>query len=312
MSKTALVYHSDYLSHNTGFHPEKAQRLIAIIDYLREHKFLDELVQIEPDLTSREWIEEIHSPYYIDQVERACLRGDTILDYGDTVISAESFQVALRAVGAAIVAADYIMENKVSNAFAAVRPPGHHAEKTQAMGFCIFNNIAIAARYLQKKYKLEKIFILDWDVHHGNGTQHAFEEDPTVFYCSLHQFPHYPGSGSERERGMGEGEGFTLNIPMSAGSTDEEYINAFEEKVVPAADSFSPDFVLISAGFDAHQDDPLAGINLTDDTYYRMSKIMKGIAESHCSGRLISFLEGGYNLSALAKSVAAHLKALME
>lgn len=312
MSKTALVYHEDYLSHYTGFHPEKAQRLVAIIDYLKEQKILDELVIIEPDLAPREWIEQIHSPYYIDQVEYACSNGETILDYGDTVISAESFQAALRAAGGAIAAADYVMENKVNNVFAAVRPPGHHAEKTQAMGFCIFNNIAIAARYLQKKYELEKIFILDWDVHHGNGTQHSFEDDPTVFYCSLHQYPHYPGTGAARERGTGAGEGFTLNIPMSAGSTDEEYIKAFEEKVVPAADSFSPDFVLISAGFDAHQDDPLAGINLTDDTYYRMSKIMKEIAENHCSGRLISFLEGGYNLSALARSTAAHLKALME
>jgi acetoin utilization deacetylase AcuC-like enzyme len=200
----------------------------------------------------------------------------------------------------------------VNNVFAAVRPPGHHAEKTQAMGFCIFNNIAIAARYLQKKYKLEKIFILDWDVHHGNGTQHSFEDDPTVFYCSLHQYPHYPGTGAARERGTGAGEGFTLNIPMSAGSADEEYLTAFEEKVILAADSFAPDFVLISAGFDAHQDDPLAGIRLSDDIYYQMSKTMKEISERHCSGRLISFLEGGYNLSALARSTAAHLKALME
>jgi len=312
MSKTGLVYHTDYLSHDTGFHPEKRERLISIMDYLKEHNLIDKLAQIEPDLASRKWIEEIHSPGYIDQAKSACLSGKAILDYGDTVICPKSFNAALRAAGGALAAADWVMEKKVDNAFAAVRPPGHHAEKAQAMGFCIFNNIAIAARYLQKKYGLGKIFILDWDVHHGNGTQHSFEEDPTVFYCSLHQYPHYPGTGSSQETGRGKGKGFTLNIPMSAGSEEQDYIIAFNEEIVPAANQFSPDFILISAGFDAHQEDPLAGIRLSDDTYYQMSKMMKDVAISACSGRIISFLEGGYNLQALSRSVGAHLRAFME
>lgn len=312
MSKTGLAFHTDYLSHDTGLHPEKAERLVAIMDYLKDNKLLDKLSQIKPDLASIEWIEENHTSGYIDFVESACRRGATILDYGDTVISPDSFNAALRAVGGAMAAADWVMEKKVDNVFAALRPPGHHAERTQAMGFCIFNNIAIAARYLQKKYGLEKIFILDWDVHHGNGTQHTFEEDPTVFYCSLHQYPYYPGTGSEREIGRGKGEGFTLNIPLSYGTDEQEYLGSFKEKVVPAAHQFSPDFILISAGFDAHREDPLAGIKLTEDTYYQMSKMMKEIAEKHCSGRLVSMLEGGYNLSALARSVASHLRALME
>ena len=280
--------------------------------HLKEQKLLDNLLQIEPELSAREWIEEVHSPGYIDQVESACLRGQTLLDYGDTVICPESFKAALRAAGGALAAVDHVMGEKVVNAFAALRPPGHHAEKAQAMGFCIFNNIAIAARYLQKRYAVEKILIIDWDVHHGNGTQHAFEEDLSVFYFSLHQYPYYPGTGSAEEKGRGKGEGYTLNIPMSAGSGDKEYLNAFREKLLPAADRFSPEFVLISAGFDAHHEDPLAGMKLTEDTYYQMSKMVKDIAENHCSGRVISLLEGGYSLSALARSVASHLQSFME
>ncbi|HHM24106.1 MAG TPA: histone deacetylase, partial [Bacteroidetes bacterium] len=182
----------------------------------------------------------------------------------------------------------------------------------RGMGFCIFNNVAVLARYLQKRHGIERVAIVDWDVHHGNGTQEAFYEDPTVFYFSIHQFPHYPGSGSESERGAGPGEGFTLNVPLAAGAGDREYLDAFKEKLVPALEEFRPQFVLISAGFDAHRDDPLSGMQVTEKGFRQMTELVAGIANRHASGRIISMLEGGYNLEALPRSVEAHIRALLK
>jgi acetoin utilization deacetylase AcuC-like enzyme len=210
-----------------------------------------------------------------------------------------------------LAAVDAIMARQVDHVFCAVRPPGHHAEAGRAMGFCLFNNVAIAARYVQKKYGLTRVLIVDWDVHHGNGTQHSFEHDPSILFFSTHQHPHYPGTGRATERGKGAGEEFTVNVPMEAGEGDDEYRAVFQETLVPAADAFKPEFILISAGFDAHKEDPLASMGLTEAGYAELTGIVAGIAKRHAKGRILSSLEGGYNLAALSASVHAHIIALL-
>lgn len=311
MRKTGLVYHEDYLRHNAGVgHPERPERLESIMKHLAETKLLEKLVRIEPYPAEIDWIATIHTRDYIDSIKQACEQGYHHLD-ADTGICPESYQIALLATGGALAAADAVMDNKINNAFCAVRPPGHHAEKDRARGFCIFNNIAITTRYLQQKYQLEKVLIIDWDVHHGNGTQNSFYDDPTVFYFSIHQWPHYPGSGLQMEKGIGNGEGFTLNVPLSGGHGNEDYIDIFENQLVPAAKKFEPDFILISAGFDGHYQDPLAGMQLTEKGYGQLTQIAVDLADEFCEGRIISLLEGGYNLEMLARSVATHITVLL-
>jgi acetoin utilization deacetylase AcuC-like enzyme len=226
-------------------------------------------------------------------------------------MSPGSLTAAYWAAGGALAAVDAIMNKQVEHVFCAVRPPGHHAEAGHAMGFCLFNNVAIAARYVQKKYGLTRVLIVDWDVHHGNGTQHSFEDDPSVLFFSTHQFPHYPGTGRESERGRGAGEGFTINVPMEAGEGDEEYRAVFRKSLLPAADAFKPEFVIVSAGFDAHKDDPLASMELTEEGYADLTGIVAGIAKRHAEGRILSSLEGGYHLTSLAASVDRHIQALI-
>jgi acetoin utilization deacetylase AcuC-like enzyme len=317
MNRTGLVYHPDYLKHDTGMsHPERPDRLKAIIDRVKESEFLRNLDWIEPSLDRAEeieqWIKKTHQPSHLERIKAAIPQtGHHYID-SDTPLSPFSYDAALLAVEGVLKACDAVMEGRIKNAFCAVRPPGHHAESRRAMGFCLFNNVAVAARYLQQQYGLERILIVDWDVHHGNGTQEIFYQDPTVFYFSIHQYPHYPGTGSEDERGRGAGEGFTLNCPLPAGAGDRIYLGVFEKVLVPAADEFRPDFILISSGFDAHRDDPLASMQLTKQGYAEMTHVLKQIAESHCGGRMVSCLEGGYNLEALANSVEAHLAALSE
>jgi acetoin utilization deacetylase AcuC-like enzyme len=253
---------------------------------------------------------EVHDPYYAQRVEQSCQAGEHILDSPDTGICPCSFEVALLAVGGVLTAVDAVMAGELTNAFCAVRPPGHHAERDQAMGFCLFNNVAVAAAYLRKKYGLARILIVDWDVHHGNGTQNAFLDDPSVFYFSIHQHPHYPGTGTRMERGKGVGLGATLNIPLPGGCGDEEYLKIFRETFLCAAMSFEPDFVLISAGFDGHQNDPLSGMLLSENGYEEMTEIVKKVAQECGQGRLVSILEGGYNLVSLAGCVERHLEVL--
>ena len=312
MSKTGFVFHEDFLLHNAGtWHPERADRLTSIINHLTEIDLLDKLKRVEPFPADLKWIGEIHGKDYINSVEKACQLGYNQLD-ADTGICADSYRIALLAAGGVLAAADSIMNGEIKNAFCAVRPPGHHAEANKAMGFCLFNNIAIAARYLQKKHHLSKILIIDWDVHHGNGTQNSFYDDPSVFYFSIHQSPHYPGTGLIHETGTGKGTDFTLNVPIPAGHGDNEYIEIFNTKLLPAAKNFKPDFILISAGFDAHKDDPLAGMMVTENGYQQLTNIITDLAEEFCKGRIISVLEGGYHLEKLAHSVAAHLSVYLE
>lgn len=307
MSRTGFVYHEDYLKHLTGNgHPEQPERLQNLIDYLKKIELLTELAEIAATPADLRWIEQIHPRSYIEYIANSCKTGFTALD-ADTVASSDSFHVALLAVGGAVNACNTVMKGDIDNAFCAIRPPGHHAERSKAMGFCLFNNVAIAARYLQTQHRLEKVCIFDWDVHHGNGTQHAFYEDPSVFYISIHQHPLYPGTGMADEKGSGAGEGTTLNFPSPSGFGNREYLNIFEKQITPAVRNFKPDFILISAGFDAHRDDPLASMEVTEEGFGRMTEIAKALAEDCCQGRLVSLLEGGYNLEALSRSIESHL-----
>jgi len=312
MGKTGLVYDPRYLEHDMGMgHPESPNRLRSIMQRLEQSGTLQRLIRIEARRAEDEWITQIHQPGYVAALAKhAPTQGRISLD-PDTSMSPGSLTAAYLAAGGTLAAVDAIMSRQVEHVFCAVRPPGHHAEAGRAMGFCLFNNVAIAARYAQKRYALQRVLIVDWDVHHGNGTQHSFEDDPSILFFSTHQYPHYPGTGRGTERGTSAGEQFTINVPMEAGEGDEDYQAVFNKTLVPAADNFKPDFVMISAGFDAHRDDPLASMGLTEAGYADLTAIVAGIAKRYAHGRILSTLEGGYNLTALAASVDAHLTALL-
>jgi len=305
---TTLYYsHPDFQLHDTGMgHPESADRLKSIEQALAASAFSD-LVRPLPPLGSKQQISLIHTPTYIDAVLAAVpAQGLRYLD-SDTVLSPGSKNAALRAVGAVCDAVDKIMNAEAVNAFCALRPPGHHAEPHQAMGFCLFNNIAIAAEYARTHYRLERIAIVDFDVHHGNGTQTAFYNQPKVLYASSHEMPHYPGTGYPNETGVGN----IINVPLAAGDSGIEVREKYRRIILPALKEFKPEFLLISAGFDAHKDDPLASINLTEDDFEWLTRELIAIADVYSKGRIVSALEGGYNLKALAASVAAHVRTLM-
>jgi len=310
--KTGFVYHPDYLKHQYTYrHVECPQRLRAIVDRLKSTGLSEALHPIDPTPVEKRWLSRVHDPDYIDEVKNTALHKAFFFD-SDTYANHFSYEVAKLAAGGVLNAVDAVMAGEVDNVFCAVRPPGHHAERHQAMGFCLFGNVAVAARYLQHQYHLERILIIDWDVHHGNGTQHIFEDDPSVFFVSIHEYPLYPGTGAASEVGIGAGKGFTLNIPVPAFSGDEVYRRAFSEKIVPVTETFQPEFILISAGFDAHQADPLAHINLTTPFFGEMTRIVKQLAADLCQNRLISVLEGGYDVHALADCVQVHLETLMD
>jgi acetoin utilization deacetylase AcuC-like enzyme len=309
---TGFVYDALYLKHDTGAnHPERPERLTAILQRLEQKGLLEHLVRLKPAPASTEWVTTVHTAQYLERVRTSCQAGTGYVDSPDAPASAASYEAALLAVGGVQAAVDAVMDGRIRNAFCAIRPPGHHALKDKAMGFCLFNNIAIAAKYIQKKHKLGRVLIVDWDVHHGNGTQAAFYDDPTVFYFSIHQSPFYPGSGGAEERGTGKGLGFTRNVPLKAGSGDADYRRAFVDDLEPAAAAFKPDFVLISAGFDAAQGDLLGGMKVTPAGFAELTRIAKDIADRHCQGRLVSVLEGGYGLESLAASVEAHVRILL-
>jgi acetoin utilization deacetylase AcuC-like enzyme len=310
MGRTGFLYDPLYLDHATGYsHPETPDRLAAIVSRLALEGMLETLLPVPATPADLAWIERTHSTAHVERVRAMCEEAPFRADL-DTPVSKRSFEVAVAAVGGVREACAGVLDGALHNAFCAVRPPGHHAERERAMGFCLFNNVAVAATWLREARGLDRVLIVDWDVHHGNGTQHIFYEDPNVFFFSIHQSPLYPGSGAAAERGAGAGEGSTLNVPMPPGSTDEQYRRVFEEQLLPAAAAFAPDFVLLSAGFDAHRNDPLANIALTECGFGYLTTLVRDIAETHCDGRLVSVLEGGYDLDALAGSVAAHVRAL--
>ena len=304
---TLLFYHPAFLEHDTGVgHPESPERLRAILKALEADDFIT-LERREAPPASGEQLQLVHPESYVSQVLSAIPKtGYMGLDV-DTIASPGSGEAALRAAGAICAAVDAIMAEEGDNAFCAVRPPGHHAEPTRSMGFCLFNNIAVGALHARVAHGLKKVAVIDFDVHHGNGTEGVFWDDADLFYGSTHQWPHYPGSGAKEDRGIGN----IFNEPLPAGSGGEAFRAAYGEVILPALDAFAPEFVFISAGFDAHADDPLASLSIHETDYAWVTMEMMDIASRHSSARIVSALEGGYNLAALAASVSAHIKALM-
>lgn len=305
-----LVYDPIYLEHDTGQHVEHAARLAAIIGLLQDSGTLSKLTTIAPHPASVEELSRVHSPGYISYVESCAQRGGGWLD-ADTVVSPASYDVACYAAGGVIAAVDAIMKGEVESALALVRPPGHHALRWEAMGFCLFNNIAIAAKHAIDSYQLERILIADFDVHHGNGTEDAFYDDPHVLYFSTHQSPFYPGSGHVNEIGSGLGEGFTVNVPLPAWCGDEEYLRVFDEVLVPVARHFGPQLILVSAGYDPHWADQISLMQVSITGFGEMVRVLKRLADELCRGRIAFTLEGGYHLEALASSVRATFDVLL-
>ncbi|MDC0558046.1 histone deacetylase family protein [Candidatus Pelagibacter ubique] len=306
--KTGLITSDTYQNHNTGDgHPEKIDRVTVVIDNFKK---LDNknLIWKKPSKFNRSLLEITHNSDYINFVEKSFPeKGLSFLD-GDTIVSPGSKDATLDAVGSIITAIDGVQNKDFNNAFCAVRPPGHHAEKNKAMGFCIYNNVAVGANYLINKYKLKKVAIIDFDVHHGNGTQDIFYDNEKVLYISTHQYPYYPGSGTNDEKGEHNN---ILNIPLPAGTTSEEYLNAYEF-VLNKIKEFKPEFILLSAGFDAHKDDPLAQLQLESKDFYSITKRTLELSKQYCDGKVVSILEGGYDLQALQESTELHVKALLE
>jgi acetoin utilization deacetylase AcuC-like enzyme len=330
MKEIGICTSTRFVEHYTGqHHPERPDRIRAIstalvscglmagpnpfpnfeLDLGPTRRFAHPLKELDFVTAPQKWLHTVHPPRHVMAIQRVCELGGGVLDQGDTLLGPDSFEIAMLAVGAVLRCCDAVMTGQVQRAFASIRPPGHHAEPDRSMGFCLFSNVAIAARYIQRTYDVARVAIVDFDVHHGNGTQACFEDDPTVLFISLHQHPRtlFPGTGFEHERGIGPGEGFTINIPFNPGSGDEEYLSAIERSVLPALESFRPEVLLISAGFDAHRDDPLANIELSDDCFEVMTALLAGAADRLCGGRLVSVLEGGYHLRALGRSVIRHL-----
>ena len=306
--KTGLITSDTYQNHNTGDgHPEKIDRVTVVIDNFKKLDNKD-LVWKKPSRFDRSLLEITHNSDYINFVEKSFPeKGLSFLD-GDTIVSPGSKDATSDAVGSIITAIDGVQNKDFKNAFCAVRPPGHHAEKNKAMGFCIYNNVAVGANYLINKYKLNKIAIIDFDVHHGNGTQDIFYDNEKVLYISTHQYPYYPGSGTNDEKGKHNN---ILNIPLPAGTTSEEYLNAYEF-VLKKIKEFKPEFILLSAGFDAHKDDPLAQLQLESKDFYNITKRTLELSKQYCDGKVVSILEGGYDLQALQESTEMHVKALLE
>jgi acetoin utilization deacetylase AcuC-like enzyme len=312
-------------------HPERADRIRAIHRAVREAGLVDsadpfpefeldlgpmdgkgvKLLEVAPVAAEEKWLDLVHPADYVQKMRQLCEAGGGMLDE-DTTISAKSYEIALLSLGGVLTACDVVMDGRAKRAFSAGRPPGHHAEEARAMGFCLFANVAIGARYLQKKYGVKKVAIVDFDVHHGNGTQAVLEADPSVYFVSMHEDPKtcYPGSGFEWEKGIGAGTGFTLNVPFRPGAGDEDYLEAITTRIAPGVEAFGPEVLMISAGFDAHKDDPLAHIELTEVGFEQMTRELVGLAERCCSGRVVSVLEGGYDLRALGRSVVRHLVAM--
>ncbi len=313
MKQTGIVRDGRYLEHvmDPG-HPESPERLNVIYKMLEEAEMKSLYQLVQPRAATREELETIHSPAYIDLVASTAGKSYYRLDM-DTSTSAKSYEAALWAAGGLLEQIKAVLEKKLDNGFALVRPPGHHAESDRAMGFCLFNNVAIGARYALQTYSLQRILIVDWDVHHGNGTQNSFYEDPQVLYFSTHRYGFfYPGTGGAKEVGKGKGEGFNVNVPLSAGADDAVYGNIFENFLKPIAQEYQPQLILVSAGFDTHQNDPLGGMEVTENGFARMTQVLMEIAESTAQGKLVLTLEGGYDVSGESRSVKAVIRELTQ
>lgn len=298
--------------HDAGVgHPEQPRRYDAVSEALDAAGLLAKCARIGPRDVTREDLALVHEPRYLDLAEREIRGGAEQLSTGDTGVCPDSWDAAKRAAGCAFAAADGVFRGDAKTAFCLIRPPGHHASPARGMGFCILNNVALAARHVQRRHGISRVLIIDWDVHHGNGTQDTFYADGSIFFFSVHQSPWYPGTGSAAETGAGEGQGATLNCPLPAGSGREEIFACFEKKLLPAMDKFRPEFVLISAGFDSRAGDPLGQFRLTDTDFADLTKIARGIADRSAQGRVVSMLEGGYNLAGLASAATAHVQALL-
>lgn len=313
MASTALIADPFCKEHDSGAgHPEQPRRFDAVLEGLKGTGMLEKLTRLEPRAVAREDLLLVHTAEYLDRAEHDIRSGEEQLSTGDTSVGSQSWEVALRAAGSALAGVDAVLTGKTANAFCLVRPPGHHATPSRGMGFCIFNNVALAARHAQRRHGIGRVAIVDWDVHHGNGTQDAFYRDGSVFFFSSHQSPWYPGTGAASETGEGEGKGTTLNCPLPAGSGRKEIFDAFENKLLPALESFRPELVLISAGFDSRVEDPLGQFTLSDQDFADLTKLMMRVADRHAKSRVVSVLEGGYRLVGLASAAAAHVQALAE
>ena len=311
MPGSGLVLDSLFKRHVTGEgHPERPERYDAVTMGLEREGLVRDSTRIDARPAHEDEIALVHSREYLGVVKRDIARGARDLSTGDTTLSDKSLEVALRAAGGVLNAVDAVFSGRVENAFCAVRPPGHHATPVRGMGFCIFNNIALAARYAQRKHGAQRVLIVDWDVHHGNGTQDAFYADGSVLFFSTHQSPWYPGTGAADETGEGKGKGLILNAPLPAGSGRSEVLDVFQKRLIPAADAFKPDLVLVSAGFDSRGGDPLGRFTLTDEDFADLTRTVMDIAEKHSGRRLVSVLEGGYSLAGLGAAVAAHVRTL--
>jgi len=305
---TLLIQDPVFLQHHVpSGHPERPQRLEATDAALADARFAG-LTRAHAPAAPLDRVLLAHDAAYVDELAKALPETGVVQIEADSYLSPESYAVALRAAGGACLAVDEVMAGKIANAFVAARPPGHHAERDRPMGFCLFNNAAIAARHAQNKRGAARVAIIDWDVHHGNGTQAIFWEDPSILYASTHQMPLYPGTGAPSEAGFGN----IVNAPLAAGDEGEEFREAMTARVFPAIEKFAPDLIIISAGFDAHWRDPLAGINLKEEDFAWATEAVMDIADRRCGGRIVSLLEGGYDLTGLADSVAAHVAALMK
>ena len=312
MRRIGLVLDLIFERHDTGpGHPERAERVAGIRAVLEARGLPAACVPCDLGEADDEMLCRVHDPAHIRRVREACASGQRLLDSMDTAIGPDSDRIARLAAGSLTALCTEVVGSRLHGGLAVVRPPGHHAERDLAMGFCLFNNVAVAAATLRARCGVERVLIVDWDVHHGNGTQHIFEGDPSVFYYSSHQMPLYPGTGHSRERGRGAGIGATLNVPLDPGDGDGPFLAALTEQLVPAMDAFRPEFVLISAGFDAHRDDPLGGLTVSTEAFAEATRIVRGIADRSASGRVVSVLEGGYDVDALAESTARHLEAFL-
>lgn len=315
MTTCSLLFDDRFKRHATDHgHPERPQRLDAIREGLVAAGLLESLPRIEPTVLSDGHIQFVHAHDYLVRLDAACRQAYPYIDVPDSSICPESYDIAKLAAGGVVKAARQIAGGEAKRAFCAVRPPGHHAEADRSMGFCLLNNIALAAAVLKSEFRIDRMAIIDFDVHHCNGTQHTFEADPGVLVISLHGHPNYlyPGTGYEEEVGAGPGRGYTMNIPMMPGATDEDYRKAFKQRIIPAIGRYAPSVILVSAGFDAHEDDPLGNLALSDEIFEWMTEKILEMAEAHADGRVLSVLEGGYNLEVLRRCVAKHVQLLAQ